>query len=165
MHSVATGQQLLLQLPLCHLTCRPSFYTQAPLTDCLIERFIAQGVGQAESILLQDASSHKELGKQRVSSCRTMDRPCSKIQAIPPSLTFLPASALLNLVGLRRWDDLQKPEYLSVDPGGRVPILEDTGMKMKESGAITQFLAEKYGKGRVTLPPGTPEHAAYCQVG
>ncbi|KAK9863103.1 hypothetical protein WJX84_001686 [Apatococcus fuscideae] len=62
-----------------------------------------------------------------------------------------------------KWDDLQKPEYLSVDPGGRVPILEDAGIKMKESGAITQFLAEKYGKGRVTLPPGTPEHAAYCQ--
>ena len=63
-----------------------------------------------------------------------------------------------------RWDELKMPEYLSVNPSGLVPVLEDGDVKMQESGAITQFLAEKYGQGRVTVEPGTQEHAAYCQV-
>ncbi|KAK9825293.1 hypothetical protein WJX74_006534 [Apatococcus lobatus] len=62
-----------------------------------------------------------------------------------------------------KWDDLKKPEYLEINPSGLVPVLQDGDVKMQESGAITQFLAEKYGQGQVTVEAGTPEHAAYCQ--
>lgn len=62
-----------------------------------------------------------------------------------------------------KWDELKGPEYLKVNSKGLVPVLQDGDVKMQESGAITQFLAEKYGQGRVTVKTGTPEHAAYCQ--
>ena len=45
-----------------------------------------------------------------------------------------------------------------------MPVLLDGDVRMIESGAMTQWLLEKYGKGRLTVPAGTPEHARYCQV-
>ena len=66
--------------------------------------------------------------------------------------------------GLSRWDDLKKPEFLSINPEGRIPVLRDGDVRMVESGAITQWLVDKYGQGKLTVPKGTAEHALYCQV-
>ena len=63
-----------------------------------------------------------------------------------------------------RWPDLKSSEYLAVNPIGAVPALQDGDVTMSESGAITQWLAEKYGKGRLTVATGTPEQALYLQV-
>ena len=63
-----------------------------------------------------------------------------------------------------RWDDLKKPEFRSINPDGCVPVLQDGDVKMLESGAMTQWLVEKYGNGQLTVPYGTKEHAMYCQV-
>ena len=35
---------------------------------------------------------------------------------------------------------------------------------MLESGAMTQWLVDKYGSGRLAVAKGTKEHAMYCQV-
>jgi len=42
--------------------------------------------------------------------------------------------------------DMKKEPYLSVNPNGRVPAIEDanTGVTMFESGAIIQYLVDKY---------------------
>ena len=52
--------------------------------------------------------------------------------------------------------DLQRPEYLARNPLGKVPTLEDGDVRIFESGAITEYLCEKYDKGRLAPPPGSP---------
>lgn len=48
-------------------------------------------------------------------------------------------------------------------PSGKIPVLEDDGVVMSESGAIVEFLLERYGEGRLAPAPGTPERARYLQ--
>lgn len=58
---------------------------------------------------------------------------------------------------------LRAPEYLSIHPLGRVPSLEDEGQTFYESGAIVQYLLERYGEGRFQPPIGSPDRAKYLQ--
>jgi glutathione S-transferase len=39
-----------------------------------------------------------------------------------------------------------QPEYLAINPVGKVPAIEDGEFKLWESGAILLYLADKYGK-------------------
>jgi glutathione S-transferase len=48
-------------------------------------------------------------------------------------------------------------------PTGKFPTLEDGALVMSESGAIVEYLLEKYGGGRLTPPSGTPERARFLQ--
>jgi glutathione S-transferase len=60
-------------------------------------------------------------------------------------------------------DSLKSPEYLRVNPLGKVPSIRDGVVQMFESGAICEYLVETYGQGRLAPPPGAPERAAYLQ--
>jgi glutathione S-transferase len=51
------------------------------------------------------------------------------------------------------------PEYLAMNPNGRIPTIEDGNLTMWESNAIVRHLAESYG-GNTWWPPGTPRAAA-----
>lgn len=56
--------------------------------------------------------------------------------------------------------DLKKPEYLAINPNGRLPSIHDpnTGITSWESGAIVEYLIERYDHDhRVSFPPSTPE--------
>jgi glutathione S-transferase len=48
-------------------------------------------------------------------------------------------------------------------PTGKFPALEDDGMVMFESGAILEYLIEKYGKGRLAPPVGSRDRGQYLQ--
>ncbi len=48
-------------------------------------------------------------------------------------------------------------------PLGKYPTLVDGEITMCESGAILEYLLEKYGDGRLQPPIGTPARAAYLQ--
>lgn len=55
------------------------------------------------------------------------------------------------------------PEWRAKSPTGKVPVLEDGPISMYESGAMVQFILEKYGAGRLVPSPGTPESAEYLK--
>ena len=48
-------------------------------------------------------------------------------------------------------------------PTGKFPVLKDGEVTIFESGAILEYILERYGKGRLTPAPGTPERAAFLQ--
>ena len=48
-------------------------------------------------------------------------------------------------------------------PTGKLPTLVDGDVTLCESGAIVEWLLERYGRGRLAPPPGTRERARYLQ--
>lgn len=54
------------------------------------------------------------------------------------------------------------PESLrAVHPLGKSPVITDGGETIAESGAIIEYIVERYGNGRLIPPVGTPEHLRY----
>jgi glutathione S-transferase len=56
--------------------------------------------------------------------------------------------------------DVKTPEYLAVNPNGRLPSIRDpnTGITLWESGAIVEYLIEQYDtEHKISFAPGTPE--------
>ncbi|MCY4548908.1 MAG: glutathione S-transferase family protein [Defluviicoccus sp.] len=58
---------------------------------------------------------------------------------------------------------MRSPEYLAVNPNGRVPTLDDGDTRMSESTAIAQYLVARYGDGSLARSPDSPDFAAYLQ--
>ncbi|HJS39455.1 MAG TPA: glutathione S-transferase [Burkholderiales bacterium] len=56
---------------------------------------------------------------------------------------------------------LAPPELRAVHPLGKSPVIEDDGQVLAESGAIIEYLAERYGEGRFVPAAGTPERLRY----
>lgn len=52
---------------------------------------------------------------------------------------------------------LRAPEYLVLSPAGRVPALEIDGERLWESGAITQYLCERFPETGLGRAPGDPD--------
>jgi glutathione S-transferase len=58
---------------------------------------------------------------------------------------------------------LKSPEFLRINPSGALPAIEDGEVAMFESGAIVEYLLERYGDGRLAPPAGSPARARYLQ--
>jgi glutathione S-transferase len=58
---------------------------------------------------------------------------------------------------------MRTSEYLKVHPLGRVPALEDGDVTIFESGAIVQYVLEKYGDGTMVPAPGSIDYPIYLQ--
>jgi glutathione S-transferase len=56
---------------------------------------------------------------------------------------------------------LAPPELRAVHPLGKSPVITDGGMTLAESGAILEYLAERYGDGRLLPTAGTTERLRY----
>jgi glutathione S-transferase len=87
-----------------------------------------------------------------------------KIYGVPASRTFRVlwcANELgldYELVPTHFADQTSKtPEYLAINPNGKIPAIEDGELKLWESMAINCYLAKKHGSG---LWPKTPEDEA-----
>jgi len=52
---------------------------------------------------------------------------------------------------------LAPPELRAIHPLGKSPVITDDGATVAESGAIVEYLIERYGHGRLVPPAGTPE--------
>lgn len=56
---------------------------------------------------------------------------------------------------------LADPALRRVHPLGKSPVVTDDGNVLAESGAILEYLVEKYGEGRFIPASGTPERLRY----
>jgi glutathione S-transferase len=56
--------------------------------------------------------------------------------------------------------DQKKPEYLALNPNGKVPLLVAEGQPIFESLAIMLYLGERFGAERGLFPGPNPERAA-----
>ena len=56
---------------------------------------------------------------------------------------------------------LAPPELRAVHPLGKSPVIGDGALTLAESGAILEYLVERYGRARLSPAPGTPEHLRY----
>ena len=56
---------------------------------------------------------------------------------------------------------LAPPELRAVHPLGKSPVITDDGQTLAESGAIIEYLIDKYGQGRFAPAAGTPERLRY----
>lgn len=56
---------------------------------------------------------------------------------------------------------LAPPELRAVHPLGKSPVITDEGSTVAESGAIIEYLVDRYGRGRLRPAAGTPEHLRY----
>ena len=54
-------------------------------------------------------------------------------------------------------------EWRALSPTGRIPAMADEGFTMFESGAMLQYVLDRYGKGRLVPEPGTADSAHYLQ--
>jgi glutathione S-transferase len=55
----------------------------------------------------------------------------------------------------------RKPDYLAINPMGKVPTLKDGDATLAEAAAICAYVAERYPEAKLAPPVGTPLRARY----
>lgn len=55
------------------------------------------------------------------------------------------------------------PEFLAINPMGKVPALKDGDVTIAEAAAICAYVAERYPDAKLAPPPGDPRRAKYLQ--
>jgi glutathione S-transferase len=53
--------------------------------------------------------------------------------------------------------------FAQATPTRKLPTIDDDGIVMSESGAIVEYLLERYGDGRLAPPPGNPHRAEFLK--
>jgi glutathione S-transferase len=56
---------------------------------------------------------------------------------------------------------LAQADYKALHPIGSAPVIRDGDVVLAESGAIVEYIAAKYGKGRLVLLPDHPDYAQF----
>jgi glutathione S-transferase len=56
---------------------------------------------------------------------------------------------------------LAPPELRAVHPLGKSPVITDGNLTLAESGAIIEYIVNRYGAGRLAPPPDSLEHLRY----
>ena len=57
--------------------------------------------------------------------------------------------------------NLAPPELKAVHPLGKAPVIQDGELVLAESGAIVEYLLDRYADGRLSPRRGTPAHVRY----
>ena len=68
----------------------------------------------------------------------------------------------VHLLKLSEGDQL-KPDYLAVNPQGKVPALKHKGVVITEGAAICAYLADEFPKAGLNIPVGDPRRGVYLQ--
>jgi glutathione S-transferase len=56
---------------------------------------------------------------------------------------------------------MKAPDYLAINPMGKVPALRDGAAVVTEAAAICAYLADRYSEKKLMPPPGSPARAYY----
>src|SRR5882757_2403658 len=68
----------------------------------------------------------------------------------------------IKLLSLSKGDN-QKPDYLAVNPMGKVPALRHGDVVIAESAAICTYLADEFPKAKLNIPVGNPQRGVYLK--
>ncbi len=68
----------------------------------------------------------------------------------------------LKLLSLKQGDNL-KPDYLAINPMGKVPALKHGDTIITELAAICTYLADEFSQARLNVPIGTPRRGVYLK--
>jgi glutathione S-transferase len=68
----------------------------------------------------------------------------------------------LEVVDIRRRQN-KEPEFLKINPMGKVPAITDHGVVVTETAAICLYLADRYGYGTLAPRIEQADRAAYCR--
>ncbi len=66
----------------------------------------------------------------------------------------------IKLIKLSAGDNL-KPEYLAINPMGKVPALKHGDVVVTEVAAICAYLADEFPDKKLNIPVGTPKRGEY----
>src|SRR3954464_7906817 len=58
---------------------------------------------------------------------------------------------------------LAPPELKAVHPLGKSPVITDDGNTIAESGAIVEYILDKYGNSRLRPQPGSDDYVKYVE--
>ena len=58
-------------------------------------------------------------------------------------------------------DGLMPPEYLALHPAATAPVITDGKLVLAESGAIVEYISQRYGNGKLSVPPAAPNYPDY----
>ena len=68
----------------------------------------------------------------------------------------------IKLIKLSDGDNL-KPDFLAINPMGKVPTLIHKGVVITEDAAICTYLADEFPQARLNIPIGTPQRGVYLK--
>ena len=68
----------------------------------------------------------------------------------------------LHILSLKNGDN-RKPDYLAVNPMGKVPALKHGDTVITESAAICTYLADEFPRAGLNVPIGDPRRGAYLK--
>ena len=57
----------------------------------------------------------------------------------------------------------RSPEYLAVNPMGKVPALRHRGVAITEASAICAYLADEFPRAKLNIPVGNPKRGTYLK--
>ena len=66
------------------------------------------------------------------------------------------------LLSLKKGDNL-KPDFLALNPMGKVPVLRHGDVIISESAAIATYLADAFPQARLNVPIGDPRRGSYLK--
>jgi glutathione S-transferase len=79
-----------------------------------------------------------------------------------PHMMLREIGAPFELRLVDRGNNAQKsPDYLKLNPNGRIPVLVDGDLVLFETAAIALYLADKHPEAKLAPPVGTPERAHF----
>jgi glutathione S-transferase len=68
----------------------------------------------------------------------------------------------IHLVSFKKGENL-RPEYLAVNPMGKVPALKHGDVVITEAAAICTYLADEFPAARLNIPVGDPQRGVYLK--
>ena len=68
----------------------------------------------------------------------------------------------IKLISLSKGDNM-KPDYLAINPMGKVPALKQGDTVITEAAAICTYLADEFPQAKLNVPVGAPGRGAYLK--